>query len=218
MSAPTPAKFFNVFIDSDGVIADFDTALVNSGLPADEFKMLPGIYLWLNEMPAAATALSRLKELDDTGEIRVWVLTKTPSGSPYAYTEKVLWYREHFPWLEDRVIVAHDKHLMGTGEDFLLDDRPHKANADKFRGTFIEFNPKESVSSWANFYDAVTSQVDKFRRSQPKFKVRDGVADYGHFVWYRGPAGPEIVVLGETNAKNVTDHPEMYSINRPAFG
>lgn len=160
MGTPTPATRFNVFLDSDGPIADFDKALKSSGLSAEQFKHLPGVYLWLEPTKGAIHAISKLKELDDDGEIRVWVLTKTPSNSPYAYTEKVLWYRQHFPWLEDRVILTHDKHLMGEAYDFLLDDRPHKANAEKFRGTFVFFDVENPQVSWGEFLDAVHSGLE----------------------------------------------------------
>jgi 5'(3')-deoxyribonucleotidase len=145
----------NVFIDSDGPVADFDKALKKDGREADLFKMHAGVYLYLSVTDGAEYGLSELKNLDDRDLIRVWILTKTPSGSPYAYTEKVLWYRQHFPWLEDRVIVTHDKSLMGTEHDFLLDDRPHKANADKFRGTFVYFDPKKPKNDWFEFVDRV---------------------------------------------------------------
>ena len=158
MSTPTPAPF-NVFLDSDGPVADYDKDLKASGLSADVFKHLPGIYLWLDVTWGAARAIGKLKTYDDRNELRVWILTKTPTGSPYAYTEKILWYRKNFPWLEDRVILAHDKHLMGTERDFLLDDRPHKANADKFRGSFSLFDPDRPEECWEEFVKTVIYRV-----------------------------------------------------------
>lgn len=160
MSTPTPAPF-NVFIDSDGPVAWFDHDLEKSGLTADVFKHVPGIYLWLPITPGAANAIEYLHGLDVQDALRVWILTKTPSGSPYAYTEKVLWYGRNFPWLEDRVILTHDKSLMGTSTDLLLDDRPHKANADKFRGTFVYFNTSTPIESWADLVSKVTDRVNK---------------------------------------------------------
>jgi hypothetical protein len=154
MTTPTPA-LINVYIDSDGPVADFDKALKASGMHADDFKHLPGIYLWLDITAGAAEGIARLKAFDDAGLLRVWIATKTPSGSPYAYTEKVLWYRRLFPWLEDRVILTHDKHLLGTEHDWLLDDRPHKANASKFRGAFFLFRPERAELDWADFTRSV---------------------------------------------------------------
>jgi len=158
MSSPVPCAV-NVFIDSDGVVADFDKALAESGLTADKFKYLPGVYLWLDVIHSARESIETLKKLDDADKIKVWILTKTPSGSPYAYTEKVLWYRKHFPWLEDRVIITHDKHLMGTASDFLLDDRPHKANVQHFRGEFWLFNTADKSGSWSRFTHAIVTNV-----------------------------------------------------------
>lgn len=125
----------------------------------DDFKRRPGTYLWLPITPGAKVALSELKVHDDAGSLRVWILTKTPSRSPYAYTEKVLWYRQHFPWLEDRVILAHDKSLLGTADDFLLDDRPHKGNASLFRGTFVLFDEEHPFDSWEKFIAKVHSKL-----------------------------------------------------------
>lgn len=165
MSTPKPAKYFNVFLDSDGPIADFKASLDASGMHTDDFKHVPGVYLYLGITSSAAEYIQRLKALDDTGVIRVWVLTKTPSGSPYAYTEKVLWYKQNFPWLEDRVILAHDKSLVGTEEDFLLDDRPHKGNADKFRGTFILFKEDQPNECWHQLWCAVLDRLDWWKNS-----------------------------------------------------
>jgi 5'(3')-deoxyribonucleotidase len=158
MGTPSPAPI-NVFCDSDGPIADFDLALNNDGRSAEIFKHEPGVYLWLPITPGAVHALRKLKEYDDAGLLRTWILTKTPSNSPYAYTEKVLWYRRNFPWLEDRVILTHDKHLMGTENDFLLDDRPHKANANKFRGTFTFFDTAKPNKCWQEFVNLVLLRV-----------------------------------------------------------
>lgn len=158
MGTPTPAPV-NVFIDSDGPVADFDHDLTKSGLKADVFKHLPGIYLWLPITAGAEVSLNRLKVEDDAGKLRLWIATKTPSNAPYAYTEKVLWYRRNFPWLEDRVILTHDKSMLGCEADHLLDDRPHKANATKFRGTFTYFDPEHPIRSWSHFTDLVLSQL-----------------------------------------------------------
>jgi 5'(3')-deoxyribonucleotidase len=148
MSTPKPAPF-NVFLDSDGPVADFVKALNASGMHTDDFKHVPGVYLYLDVTEGAHDVISELKSYDDQNLLRVWILTKTPSGSPYAYTEKVLWYKQNFPWLEDRVILAHDKSLVGTTEDFLLDDRPHKGNASLFRGTFVLFLENDPIGSWS---------------------------------------------------------------------
>ena len=163
MSTPTPAPF-NVFLDSDGPVADFDRALKLSKLPAERFKHTAGAYLWLEETDGARWGIEALKVLDDEGHLRTWILTKTPSGCPYAYTEKVLWYRQHFPWLEDRVILTHDKHIIGGPEDFLLDDRPKNANVALFKGTFVYFDPSmDHKHNWSEFMSKIYA---KYRSNQ----------------------------------------------------
>lgn len=153
---------FQIFIDSDGPMCDFDKALAKSNLQTDDFKYLPGLYLWLDETLGSRLAIEELKAYDDEDIFRIWILTKTPSGSPYAYTEKVLWYREHYPWLEDRIILSHDKSLIGCKDDFLLDDRPHKANAEKFRGNFVKFDVKSPRESWVQFVTSVLEFSTKY--------------------------------------------------------
>ncbi len=159
MGTPSRARLFNVFIDSDGPVADFDKALKEANAHTDDFKHWPGTYLWLEPTLGESMGLNALETLDKTGDVRVWIATKTPSRTPYAYTEKVLWYRRHFPWLEDRIILTHDKSLLGSSKDILLDDRPHKANADQFSGTFVFFDVDTPFQSWTSFLMMVHNRL-----------------------------------------------------------
>lgn len=160
-----PSCQINVFLDSDGPVANYDEALSASKMPVDVFKHQPGTYLWLNVTPGAVEAIQELKAYDDEHLIRVWILTKTPSKSPYAYTEKILWYRRNFPWLEDRVILSHDKSLIGSTNDFLLDDRPHKAKANEFKGTFTFFDVHAPEKSWTDFVVSVLNFATDFYKT-----------------------------------------------------
>lgn len=60
---------------------------------------------------------------------------------PGAYGEKAQWVAEHLPELAERVIVTPDKGLLGDEYDYLVDDRPHKANCEGFRGQLVHFAP-----------------------------------------------------------------------------
>lgn len=146
MSTPSRCHL-NIFIDSDGVIADFQKMCDRLNMKAEKFKHEPGAYTYLEKIEGVEDALKELKSLDDQDVLRVWVATKTPGGAPYAYTEKVLWFRWNFPWLENRVILCHDKSLLGTEHDVLIDDRPHKGNAQHFRGKFIHFG-SDKFPTW----------------------------------------------------------------------
>jgi hypothetical protein len=62
------------------------------------------------------------------------------------------------------VILAHDKSLLGTEDDFLLDDRPHKGNASMFRGTFVLFKEDEPDDSWNKLWCQVLDRLEFFQR------------------------------------------------------
>lgn len=119
----------------DGVIVDFDAYMKAHGLTGDEVKKKHGAYL---EMPAIPGAIEAVRSLIGMG-YEVWIATKPPTGIPYAYSDKAAWVLNHLPELKRRIIVTHDKGLLGDSGDFLCDDRPHKANCEKFAGMLIKF-------------------------------------------------------------------------------
>lgn len=124
-----------VFIDMDGVIVDFDAYKTARGLTGDEVKATPGAYL---DMPAIPGALDAVRSVIGMG-YEVWIATKPPTGVPHAYSDKAAWVMRELPELKRRIIVTHDKGLLGDATDFLLDDRPHKANCEQFPGRLLRF-------------------------------------------------------------------------------
>ena len=126
-----------VFIDLDGVTADFEHEMNAGGHHADDFKLMPGSYLWL---PPIKDALDSIHQLNKAFPARVWFLTKPPKFSPYAYVEKALWVQRYFG--DDglhQLIVTQNKSLVGTEKSILIDDRIHKGGVEQFRGTVIHF-------------------------------------------------------------------------------
>lgn len=150
-------KKINLFLDADGVIVDFEEGARRAGLKPEFFKLQPGAYLYLPVMPDATDVLNLFKEFEDEFPLKVWIATKPPTHAPYAYSEKVMWFANHFPWLAERIIVTHDKSLLGCADDILVDDRPHKANALDFRGSLVVFDPQNTRESWV----AVVSELKK---------------------------------------------------------
>lgn len=124
-----------VFIDMDGVIVDFDGYCRQYDLSPSVVKHQKGAYRAMSPIPGA---LEAVRELISLG-YEVWIATKPPKGGSHAYTEKAEWVAEHLPELANRVIVTHDKGLLGSRDDFLCDDRPHKANCERFAGTLLRF-------------------------------------------------------------------------------
>lgn len=152
----------HVYIDLDGVTADFEDGMNRVGMEADEFKMTPGSYVWLKPMPLAKEAIYILWQLFPK---RVWFLTKPPKFSPYAYVEKALWVQHHFG--DDgmhQLIVAQDKSLVGTEKSVLIDDRPHKGNVEKFRGRLIHFGSEVQPGialGWKQVLNTINSLVEQ---------------------------------------------------------
>jgi len=124
-----------VFIDMDGVIVDFDSYKQQCNLTGDQVKCQPGAYLAMKPYP---DALPAVKSVIGMG-FEVWIATKPPTGVAFAYSDKAAWILEHIPELKRRIIITHDKGLLGDSGDFLVDDRPHKANCEKFQGRLIPF-------------------------------------------------------------------------------
>jgi 5'(3')-deoxyribonucleotidase len=124
-----------VFVDMDGVIVDFDAYKTASGLTGDEVKRAPGAYL---AMPAIPGAVEAVRSVIGMG-FDVWIATKPPTGVPYAYSDKAAWIIENLPELKRKIIITHDKGLLGDAHDFLCDDRPHKANCERFAGSLLRF-------------------------------------------------------------------------------
>jgi len=125
-----------IYLDQDGPLADFQGAADAAGLEPKEAKMVRGFYRGLPLTPGAKEAV---EELLGFHHLHVFVATKIPDRNPHAATEKILWLNEHLPGLGERIIITPNKACLGTSDDFLVDDRAHKADASFFPGTFIHF-------------------------------------------------------------------------------
>lgn len=124
-----------VFVDMDGVIVDFATYKAEHGMTSDEVKQKVGAYLEMKPIPGALEAVHSLIGMG----FEVWIATKPPTGVSHAYSDKAAWVFQHLPELRRRIIVTHNKGLLGDAGDYLCDDRPHKANCEEFKGTLLRF-------------------------------------------------------------------------------
>jgi 5'-nucleotidase len=142
-----------IFCDMDGVVVDFDSYARKFGPTTQRIKELPGAYLEMDPIPGA---LEGVRSLIGMGH-EVWLATKPPTGIPDAYADKVKWVLRHLPELKRRIILTHDKSLL-LG-DVLIDDRPHKANANNFCGRLIVFGAA-GCEGWPEV-------LDIFRKEKP---------------------------------------------------
>jgi 5'-nucleotidase len=146
-----------VYIDLDGVIADFDKGRrehpkgninVYKGNP----DKLPGLYKDLDPIEGAIESVNKLL---DASQFDVYFLSTAPWDNPEAWMHKRLWIDQHFETkkIRKRLILSHQKHLM-IG-DYLIDDRKFNG-ASEFKGEWIHFG-SDSFPDW----DSVLDYLDK---------------------------------------------------------
>jgi len=125
MSAPHP----HIFLDCDGVLADFDvyaeplfgmpSRLAEEKLGSDEFWRIlrehPDFYFRLPMMPDAHELIAAVAHLKPT------ILTGCPNGG-WAEPQKRAWAAKHLPGLHVITCKARDKRLHMKPSDVLIDD------------------------------------------------------------------------------------------------
>jgi 5'(3')-deoxyribonucleotidase len=138
-----------IFIDLDGVIADFISAMNSHPLrkisPYDEHPdTIPGIFRNLKPILGSIDAIKLLLQSDS---YEVYFLSTAPWNNPSAWTDKRLWLEDQFGELVNRkLILTHRKDLIKG--DILVDDRPNNG-ADKFGGEWIHFG-LEQYPDWSS--------------------------------------------------------------------
>lgn len=124
-----------IFCDMDGPLVDFDGYCRDHQLTPDEVKVMRGAYYSMLPTPGAIEALREIMAMGWD----VWIASKPVTARSHVYAEKVDWILDTLPELERKIILTHDKGLLGDAGDWLIDDRPEKANCRDFRGHFIHF-------------------------------------------------------------------------------
>jgi 5'(3')-deoxyribonucleotidase len=153
-----------LFLDADGVLADFDRRSVELlGMKPKAFIAKHGrsafwkrlakaenVYCSLAEMPDARVLFDAVKHLKPT------ILTGLPAGN-WAARQKVEWAAEHFPGVPIITCMARDKHLHMHPGDILVDDREkHRAAYETAGVVFVHHkNAEDSLRQLAKFYPSV---------------------------------------------------------------
>lgn len=145
-----------LYIDMDGVVADFDSALKNLCPEIDTIidhdmrsamvdKVCEENYEIFHTLPPIEGAIDAVRLLADHYD--VYFLSTPMWNVPHSFIGKRIWIREHFgPWANKRLILTHRKDL-NIG-DFLIDDRL-KNGAGEFTGMHIHFGT-EKFPDWVS--------------------------------------------------------------------
>lgn len=142
-----------VFLDLDGVLADFDAAAVDQNGSKDLSKMfVKGFFRSLPIKEGAKEAVDRLRQYQG---IQLCIGSKPVKTNLWSTIEKYEWVQEHFPFLLPNVTLTFNKGLL-LG-DFLVDD--DSIWKELFRGEFILFDRERPHESW----DVVLNRLREWR-------------------------------------------------------
>lgn len=134
-----------LFLDCDGVLADFDkgaTAIL--GLPPHAYEKRHGLSRFWEKLAAAPDFYFSLPLLPDAMELFEGVrhldpviLTGLPRGN-WAADQKVRWAAQHFPGTRIITCLARDKRDHARPGDVLVDDQlRHRHVWEEAGGVFV---------------------------------------------------------------------------------
>ncbi len=145
-----------IYVDMDGVIADFAQARIDQGLQDTPSPDKHVDYSKIPVMPGAKAAIEILCEEHD-----VYIASTPPWRQPKAWTDKRLWIQKHFPALSRKVFLTHHKDLL-IG-DILVDDSNYRGQPD-FEGKWLWFGKpgnydwRETLINIQKIYEKVQSK------------------------------------------------------------
>lgn len=137
-----------LFLDLDGVIADFMGAVVihpNYNQTNDDIDKLD-VFANLNPIPGSIESVTKLW---NSGKYDMYIASTPPWDNIKAWTDKRIWVEKHLPMFKKRLILTHHKDMLcGSEEDIIIDDRL-KNGVEKWKGVHIHFGT-DGVETWEN--------------------------------------------------------------------
>ena len=153
-----------LFLDCDGVLADFDRAATELlGMAPDHFQARHGNREFWKRLANAKNFYGSLPKMADADELfeavkhlKPTILTGLPLGN-WAAPQKVRWAAEHFPDVPIITCMARDKHRHMHEGDVLVDDREtHRAAYEAHGVVFVHHkNAADSLRQLAKIFPSV---------------------------------------------------------------
>jgi len=153
-----------LFLDSDGVLADFDEGVRRLlGMMPAAFERKHGKREFWRRIAKAKNFYGTLPEMPDARllfdgvrDVKPTILTGLPVGK-WAAPQKVEWVAEHFPGVPIITCMARDKAKHMQPGDVLVDDREnHRAAYEAAGITFLcHKNAEDSLRQLANIFPSV---------------------------------------------------------------
>jgi len=145
-----------IFIDMDGVLADFKKAA--DLIPDEEDKKRPDLVLDFSTFDIIPGARDAVTKLLDMGH-DLFIASTPPWNNPDAWGQKRNWIDKNFPELKRKVVLTHRKDLL-IG-DILIDDTTYRGQKD-FNGTFVHFGIGSKKMNWPQ----ITSMIGQLTNVQ----------------------------------------------------
>ncbi len=153
-----------LFLDLDGVLADFDAGVqALLGMSAEVFQEKHGRSAFWRSLAKAKDFYASLPQMADANQLfdalahlRPTILTGLPIGK-WAAPQKVRWVEAHFPGTPVITTMARDKHLHMNPGDVLVDDRKtHRATYEAAGVRFVHHkNASSTLAELAQIFPSV---------------------------------------------------------------
>ena len=164
----------HLFLDCDGVLADFDAgARELLGMTPREFEQRFGRGEFWRRLARHGNFYGALPEMADAQQLfraakhlKPTILTGLPLGK-WAAPQKERWAAKHFPGVPIITTMARQKHLHMEPGDILVDDREnHRHLWENAGGIFIHHkNAADSIRQLAKIYPSIDMQSEIARSS-----------------------------------------------------